>query len=45
LIRSGRADFAILFRQYTSDDGSNPGSSSGAPACSTALRILMAGSG
>ena len=31
LIRSGRADLAIRFRQYTSDDGSNPGSSSGAP--------------
>ena len=31
LIRSGRHDLAIRFRQYTSDDGSNPGSSSGAP--------------
>jgi hypothetical protein len=31
LIRSGRRDLAIRFRQYTSDDGSNPGSSSGAP--------------
>ncbi len=32
LIRSGRAERAIRFRQYTSDDGSNPGSSSGTPA-------------
>jgi hypothetical protein len=31
LTRCGRADFAIRFRQYTSVDGSNPGSSSGAP--------------
>ena len=31
LIRCGRSDRAIRFRQYTSDDGSNPGSSSGAP--------------
>ena len=31
LTRCGRSDFAIRFRQYTSDDGSNPGSSSGNP--------------
>ena len=29
--RCGRAERAIRFRQYTSEDGSNPGSSSGAP--------------
>ena len=31
LTRCGRSDFAIRFRQYTSEDGSNPGSSSAAP--------------
>jgi hypothetical protein len=31
LTRCGRADPAIRFRQYTSDDGSNPASSSDAP--------------
>jgi hypothetical protein len=31
LIRCGRPGFAIRRRQYTSVDGSNPGSSSGAP--------------
>ena len=31
LTRCGRAGFAIRFRQYTSDDGLNPGSSSAAP--------------
>ena len=31
LTRCGRCDFAIRFRQYTSDDGSNPGSASDAP--------------
>jgi hypothetical protein len=32
LIRCGRAESAIRFRQYTSEDESNPGSSSAAPA-------------
>jgi hypothetical protein len=31
LTRCGRPDFAIRLRQYTSADGSNPGSSSAAP--------------
>ena len=31
LTRRGRTDFAIRFRQYTSDDGLNPGSSRLAP--------------
>jgi hypothetical protein len=31
LTRCGRADFAIRFRQYTSEDGLNPGSSRLAP--------------
>ena len=31
LTRCGRAGRAIRFRQYTSDDGPTPGSSSGAP--------------
>jgi hypothetical protein len=31
LTRCGRSDFAIRFRQYTSEDGSNPGSSRLAP--------------
>jgi hypothetical protein len=31
LTRCGRADLASLLRQYTSEEGSNPGSSSGAP--------------
>jgi hypothetical protein len=31
LIRCGRSDFAIRFRQYTSHDGSNTGSSRPAP--------------
>ena len=31
LIRCGRSDLAIRLRQYTSVDGSNPGSSSAAP--------------
>ena len=31
LTRCGRSDFAIRFRQYTRDDGSNPASSSAAP--------------